>query len=79
MGRIYSMRILYICNCKCDCHNSVGCVLNGGPCSHTHDINYSKNFTETPIVADNNRFKNVSNDYRETCYVEIEEEKDGRD
>ena len=68
------MRILYVCNCECVCHSSVGCILNGGPCSHTSDINYSKNYNETPIVADNEHFEDISNGYREACYVEIEEE-----
>lgn len=66
------MKILFICDCKKGCSSSCGCVLNGGPCSHTADISNAKNYNEVPIVIDNPSFKNISNDYNEACYVEEE-------
>lgn len=70
------MNILYICNCKAPCHKSVGCISNGGPCSHTSDINYAKNYTEVPIVKGNDNFVDISNAYREACYTEINPEEE---
>ena len=70
------MRIAYICNCKRSCNTSIGCCRNGGPCSHTQDIEYSLNYKETPIVADNPNFEKISDDYLEMKYEEVS--KDGK-
>lgn len=69
------MKILYICNGKCKCNTSMGCIVNGGPCSHTTDISYAKNYKETPIITDETNFVNLSNGFNEACY--FEEEQDG--
>jgi len=65
------VKIAYICNCKKSCNKSIGCCRNGGPCSRTLDINYSLNYTETPLVADNCNFVKVSNDFQEMSYEEV--------
>lgn len=70
------MKILYICNCNAPCHNSIGCIKNGGPCSHTSDIKNAKNYTEVPIVADNDHFVDISGAYIEACYREINPEEE---
>ena len=64
------MRILYFCNCKKPCHSSCGCIQNGGPCSHTSDIEYSKNYTEVPIVADNPEFEKKDDGFSSVTYIE---------
>ena len=66
------MKVAYICNCKRFCTNSTGCILNGGPCSHTVDINYAKNYTETPLLTEDKNFINLSNGYNEAYYYEEE-------
>jgi hypothetical protein len=69
------VKIYYFCNCEKSCNVSIGCCRNGGPCSRTADINYSKNYTETPLVADNSNFAKVSDDFQEMIYEEVS--KDG--
>ena len=69
------MKIAYICNCKRACNKSSGCILNGGECSHTLDVRYAKNYTETPLVAEDDNFIRVSNDFQEMAYEEVS--KDG--
>jgi hypothetical protein len=76
MGGIQAMKILYLCNCERPCNKSIGCCKNGGPCSHTLDVLYSKNYTETPLVAENKNFEKISNDFQEMTYREVS--KDGR-
>lgn len=66
------MKILYLCNCKNKCCSSDGCIANGGLCSHTTDINYAKNYTETPIITENSNFVKISDDYSEIKYFEEE-------
>jgi len=70
------VKIAYICNCKKSCNKSIGCCRNGGPCSRTQDVNYSLNYTETPIVFGNTNFVKVSDDFQEMSYEEVS--KDGR-
>lgn len=70
------MKIAYICNCKRACNKSAGCIVNGGECSHTLDVLYAKNYTETPLVAEDKNFKKISNDFQEMAYEEVS--KDGR-
>lgn len=67
------MKILYLCNCKCSCNVSSGCIVNGGPCSHITDVNYAKNYKETPIITDEKNFVNLSNGFNEACYFEEEQ------
>ena len=69
------MKIAYICNCKRACNKSVGCILNGGECSHTLDVRYAKNYTETPIVTEDKNFEKISDDFQEMAYKEVS--KDG--
>lgn len=69
------MKILYICNCERPCSKSIGCCKNGGPCSHTLDVLYSKNYTETPLVTEDKNFEKISNDFQEMAYIEVS--KDG--
>lgn len=51
-------------------------MLNGGECSHTLDVLYAKNYTETPLVAEDKNFVKISNDFQEMAYEEVS--KDGR-
>lgn len=64
------MKVAYICNCKAECNNSSGCILNGGGCSHTTDISFAKNYSETPLVSEDSNFINLSNGYNEAHYFE---------
>ena len=67
------MKILYICNCEKPCNSSCGCVANGGPCSHTADIEYSKNYTEVPLVREDSHFVDISNEFDSAKFWEEEE------
>ena len=69
------MKIAYICDQKAKCCKSIGCIANGGKCSHTCDINHAKNYTKTPIITEEKNFINLSNGYNEAHY--FEEEPDG--
>lgn len=64
------MKIAYICNCKKDCSGGSGCIVNGGPCSHTTDIAFAKNYTEVPLVTEDKNFSIISDDYQEARYWE---------
>lgn len=66
------MKIAYICNCQKKCCKSVGCIANGGECSHTCDIKYAKNYDETPIITEDSNFINLSDDFKEARYFEEE-------
>lgn len=66
------MIIAYVCNRQKQCCKSNGCVCNGGDCSHTLDINYSKNFKEVPIVTDNPLFILINSPDSEAKYFEEE-------
>ena len=66
------MKIIYVCNGQAECNKSCGCVVNGGPCTHTCDIKYAKNYTETPIITENSKFVKISDDYSEAKYFEEE-------
>lgn len=66
------MKIAYICDCKDKCCKSMFCIVNGGPCSHTLNINHAKNYTETPIITENSKFVKISDDYSELKYFEEE-------
>lgn len=66
------MTIAYICDQKCKCKHSPGCIQNGGECSHTTDIKHSKNFDEVPIVDDNPSFSKFSIGDGEVKYLEKE-------
>lgn len=67
------MKIFYLCNCKAKCNGSIGCIANGGPCSHTSDVAFAKNYTETPIITDESNFIVISNDFNEATYFEEEQ------
>lgn len=66
------MMITYICDQKCECKNSPGCIQNGGECSHTTDIKHSKNFDEVPIVEGHESFTKYNLPDREVKYIEEE-------
>lgn len=67
------MKIMYICNCKKECSSSCWCVTNGGPCNHTADIEYSKNYTEVPLVREDSHFVDISNEFDSAKFWEEEE------
>ena len=35
------------------------------------DVLYSKNYTETPLVAENKNFEKISDDFQEMAYREV--------
>lgn len=64
------MTIAYICNQENECCKKIGCVKNGGECSHTTNIKYSKNFKEVPIVENNPKFTKFDTPHEEVRYIE---------
>jgi len=66
------MKISYICNCQMPCSSSVGCTKNGGPCSHTSDVNFAKNYKEVPLVMEDSNFVDLSNGFDSSRYYEVE-------
>ena len=67
------MKVAYICNCQAKCNTSSGCIVNGGPCSHTTDIQYAKNYKETPLITEDTNFVNLSDGFNEARYFEEEQ------
>ena len=64
--------VLYLCDHKYDCANSLFCELNGGDCMHTGQRNHSRNNIHITDISTDLRFEKMPQATDPLRYIYIE-------